>query len=170
MTKSLSCLLMAACLLAGCDTATRTADPVLAVNTRPAPPQVADGTCWDKTVAPAIVETVTEQILQRPAELAADGSVVTPAVYTTVTRQAIVQERREAWFETPCADILTPAFIETLQRALAARGHYRGPVTGEMDARTRTAIRRYQEPLGLKSSTLSLAAARKMGLISVTRP
>ena len=134
-----------------------------------APPGAKPGTCWGKSITPAVVETVTEQVLLQPAEIRADGSITQPAIYKTETRQAIVQERVETWFETPCADILTAEFIATLQRALAARDIYRGPVSGVMDTRTRAAIRRYQAPQGLDSGILSLAAARKLGLVSVER-
>lgn len=121
-------------------------------------------------MAPAVVETVTEQILVAPAELNADGTVRRPAIYRTETRQAIIRERTEIRFETPCADVLTPEFVATLQRALAARGLYRGTVNGRMDAQTREAIRKYQAPQGLASGKLSLAAARSLGLIAVQRP
>ncbi|WP_330696677.1 peptidoglycan-binding domain-containing protein [Fontisubflavum oceani] len=74
--------------------------------------------------------------------------------------------RRELWFETPCqAEIRDPDFIASLQRALAARDLYRGPANGVMDARTRRAIRAFQEPQGLNSPILSMAAARQLGLV-----
>jgi peptidoglycan hydrolase-like protein with peptidoglycan-binding domain len=78
-----------------------------------------------------------------------------------------VKERSVTWFETPCAAGQTPDFVASVQRALAARGLYRGPAHGEMDARTRAAIRRFQTPEGLDSGILSLAAARKLGLVPV---
>ena len=132
-----------------------------------APPGAAPGTCWGKTVSPAIIETVTEQVLVQPAEVLGDGTVVSPAIYRTETRQDIVQERREVWFETPCPDRLTPEVVASLQRALSVRGHYRGNPTGEMDARTRAAVRRYQKPQGLDSGILSLEAARQLGIIEI---
>jgi peptidoglycan hydrolase-like protein with peptidoglycan-binding domain len=52
-----------------------------------------------------------------------------------------------------------------LQRALRARALYRGEISGVMDARTRAAVRRLQEPQGLDSGILSLAAARQLGLL-----
>jgi peptidoglycan hydrolase-like protein with peptidoglycan-binding domain len=60
-------------------------------------------------------------------------------------------------------------FAATLQRALAARGYYDGPVTGVIDAETTRAIRAYQAPLGIDSATLSLAAARRLGLAPIAR-
>ncbi len=95
--------------------------------------------------------------------------MISEPVYKLETRQAIVKERRELWFETPCEDQLTPDFLASLQRALKARGHYHGGITGQMDSRTRRAIRHYQAPQGLDSGILSLAAARKLGLVAVAR-
>ncbi len=134
------------------------------------PPNAAPGTCWGRDITPATIETVTERVLVQPAELATDGSVLKPAIYKTETHQKITKERDEIWFETPCPEALTPSFVSTLQRALKARGHYRGSITAEMDNPTRRAIRSYQQTEGLNSTILSIAAARKLGLIAVAAP
>lgn len=134
-----------------------------------APPGAAPGSCWGKRIQPGVYETVTEQIMLQPAEVLADGTVRSPAIYKTETRQAVVRQRRETWFEALCPQQLTPEFVATLQRALAARDLYRGTITGEMDRRTRAAVRRYQSPEGLDSGILTLAAARRLGLIAISR-
>ena len=159
--------LMAA--LAACQS-TLSKEPEIVQTVQEAPPGAAPGTCWGKDVTPAVIETVTEQVVLQPAEVRDDGTVLEPAVYKTETRQAIVQERRVTWFETPCASAQTPDFVASVQRALKVRGLYRGPVTGTMDARTRAAVRAYQKPEGLDSGILSLAAARRLGLVAVERP
>lgn len=159
--------------LSGCDAGLPDVDalrePEVSRFTAEAPPGAAPGTCWGKQVTPAIIETVTHQVMLQPAEIQSDGSVLQPAVYKTETRQEIVRERKETWFETLCAQELTPDFVASVQRALAARGFYRGAPSGEMDARTRAAVRRYQEPQGLDSGILSRAAARDLGLVAVDR-
>ena len=134
-----------------------------------APPGAEPGTCWGKNVTPAIIETVTNQVMLQPAQVMSDGSVTQPAIYKTETRQEIVRERRETWFLTPCEADMTPEFIASVQRALAARGLYRGDVSGEMNGATRAAVRRYQKPQGLDSGILSMAAARKLGLVAVEK-
>ncbi|WP_127115963.1 peptidoglycan-binding domain-containing protein [Shimia sediminis] len=163
--------------LVACDPAD-VAAPDLAALTEPdvvrstaasAPPGAKPGTCWGREVSPAVIETVTEQIIVQPAEVMADGTVISPAVYRSETLQRIVEERRETWFETPCDAIWTEEFTASLQRALKARGHYSGVITGALDKRTRAAIRRYQAPQGLDSSILSMEAARMLGLIAVER-
>jgi len=128
------------------------------------PEDARPNACYARDVTPAVIETVTEQIIVQPPELAADGTVRAPAVFRTETNQRIVQARNDLWFEVPCEAETSPEFIATVQRALAARGVYRGPVTGAMDLRTRRAIRQYQRPQGLNSGVLSLAAARLLGL------
>lgn len=138
--------------------------------TAEAPPGAAPGTCWGKTETPARIETVTEQVQLAPAETDPAGRVTRPATYATETRQVIVQERVITWFETPCPATLTPDFIASVQRALAARDLYRGPVTARMDARTRAAIRSYQADRGLDSGVLSLDSARGLGLVAIALP
>jgi len=155
-------LMLAACM-----------DPVTSDAQRPTDlPRLAvdqDGRCFARETSPAVIETVTEQIIVQPADLSSDGTLRSPAVYRTVTRQSILKERREVEFETPCPAALTPAFVSSLQRALTARGLYRGPVTGTLDARTGRAVRAYQRDVGPDSATLSMQAARRLGLITLTR-
>jgi hypothetical protein len=128
------------------------------------PPNADPDACYGRQATPAVIETVTEQVMLQPPQIAADGTVLEPAVFVTETQQRIVEERRETWFETPCAAETDPEFIAALQRALAARDLYRGPISGVMDRRTQRAVRAYQAPQGLDSPILSLAAARQLGL------
>ena len=143
-----------------------------------APEDTDDGRCWGKDMTPALVETVTEQVLIRPAgpvvAPSPDGAptyktVQSPAVFDTQTHQKIITPRAEFWFEVPCPAQIDRAFIATLQRALKSRGLFRGVVTGVMDQRTQKAVRWYQKQHGLDSTTLSLAAARQLGIIAYSR-
>lgn len=131
------------------------------------PPDATPGTCWTREYLPAVVETETIQVQVPPNR--PDRSTV-PTVYRTETRQRILRERQEIWFQTPCPDRMTTAFIASVQRALSARDLYHGPISGTFDARTRAAIRRYQAPQGLDSGTLSVTAARQLGLVPVDLP
>ncbi|WP_068311644.1 peptidoglycan-binding domain-containing protein [Aliiruegeria sabulilitoris] len=134
------------------------------------PPDAAPGTCWGRDETPARLQTITEEIIVTPAVLDADGNVTTPAVTQTESRQEIVEERRELWFETPCPNSFTPDVVASLQRALQARGYYAGDINGALDSATRSAIRNYQKPQGLNSSVLSLTAARQLGLVAIAVP
>lgn len=133
------------------------------------PPDAREGACYGKDVTPAVVEVVTEQVLVQPAQITSDGAIAHPAIFRTSTHQAIIEARREFFFEVPCPDVLTPDFIASLQRALKARHLYRGYLTGVMDERTRRAIRKFQLPNGLNSDILTLETARRLGLVAYGR-
>ena len=121
------------------------------------PPGVNPDSCWVRDIAPAQLETVTRQV------------EISPGRFRTETVQVIEQERQELIFETPCPNAMTQDFIATLQRALDARGLYRGPISGVMDVRTLRAVRRYQSSQGLPSGLLSMQAARGLGLLKTPR-
>lgn len=129
------------------------------------PPDADPTACYGQQSTPAIIETVTEQVMIQPPQLSSDGRVLEPAIFVSESQQRIVRERRELWFQIPCEiQARDPDFIAALQRALAARGLYPGPVNGQMTRRTERAVRDYQAPQGLDSPVLSLAAARQLGL------
>jgi hypothetical protein len=136
------------------------------------PPVVADGEgrCLSRVTTPAIIETVTEQVIVQPAVLDSDGSLRSPAAYRTVTRQRILRERREVEFATPCPEVMTTQFNASVQRALKARGYYAGPINGVLDSRTGRAIQRFQRDRGdVDTPVLSLRSARDLGLVAVPR-
>ena len=74
-----------------------------------APPGSAPGTCWGKTVTPAVVQTVTRKVLLQPAQISSDGRVQAPPIYKTEAQQEVVQPRRETWYEVICDADLTPS-------------------------------------------------------------
>lgn len=120
------------------------------------PGMAADGRCWEQDETPAVIETITASAPAIQGDTAESRAQ---------TRHRIVVPRRTLWFRVPCPDVLTPDIIAALQRALAARGHYAGPVTGRMDGATGRALRAYQQPRGLDSARLSLGAAQQLGLV-----
>lgn len=162
-------LVLAGLALAGCTPANgppATPPGIQAAASADAPHDARPGACYGKIVSPAVYETVTEHIVIAPAETGAGGTIITPAKYRTETRQRVVGGGRPTFFETPCPDVITQDFVASLQRALKARRLLTGPITGIIDQRTEAAILAFQEPLGLKSSTLSLESARLLGLIA----
>lgn len=166
--------LMAMLVLAACQTVPMPENPSITdlsaqiVRPRePGPPQGPEGACWEADITPAIIETVTEQVQVTAEERDETGTVITPATFRTETRQSIAREREVVYFRTPCPEELTIEFVGSLQRALKARGIYTGPLTGQIDAPTAEAIRRFQAERGLDSPRLSLGAARELGLSSV---
>ncbi len=158
----LACLALTACLQGG--------EGGSGAAGRDAPEGAAPGTCWDKTVTPAVVETVTEDVLVEPARMSPSGTVQSPPVYRSETRQRIVAPRQVDWTEVVCPTDLRAEFVASVQRALAVRGYYAAPVTGQMSAATREAIRQYQSQTGLGGPTpgvLTIRAAQSLGLWAV---
>ncbi|RVT87065.1 peptidoglycan-binding protein [Rhodobacteraceae bacterium CCMM004] len=147
----------------------RFAEPALAPTGAPSPDDADPSVCHARDDTPAVIETVTEQRLVAEAVVDADGAVVTPARYRTETQQRIVEGRAPIWFETPCRWVFTEDFIASLQRALIARDLMAGPATGEMDDRTRRALRAFQRDQGLNTDKLSTAGAKRLGLLIYER-
>lgn len=134
-----------------------------------APEGAPPGTCWGKIPTPAVVETITEQVLVTPAKVNPDGSIATLPVYRAERREHIVTPRTDRWFEIPCPPAFTVEFVSTLQRALIARGLYAGAVNGNMDDATRRAVLAVQSAEGLPSDVLSIETARELGIVAVLR-
>ena len=128
-----------------------------------------DGRCFATDTTPAVIETVTVQEIATPEARNADGVVVRPAVFRTVVRQNIVRDRQVVRFETVCPPVYTPQFVASLQRALTVRGLYQGPISGNLDDQTSSAIRRLQAQGGLEVGLLTIEAARGLGLVAFGR-
>jgi len=134
------------------------------------PSELRTDACRIRYTAPAIVETVTNQVLVKPETIGIDPqtgqSIVTsPATYRTETEQRIVRARHENWAEIICTKDQSVTFIQSLQRALAARGYYRGVVTGVMDEQTKRALRKVQKSRGINTSEITLDLAESYGLV-----
>ena len=158
-------------LLTGCQagvpfTPVSRGDQVLRVEINQTEPVASDTTCWARETIPAVMGKEVGDVLVAPEELDPDGTVVQPAIYRRAELDVVVEPERPFWFRTPCPPTLTAAFIASVQRALAARDGYSGPITGKLDAATQEAIRAYQAPQGLDSAVLSMKAAQQLGLIN----
>ena len=154
---------------AAADSATRLdlGDEAIITDFTLGPPDARPGACYGKDVTPGVIEHVTERVLVSEAEFGADGNVIAPARYEERTTQQLVTGREEIFFETPCPPRWTPDFIASVQRALKARGIYRGSVSGTLDQDTRQAIRAFQMQSGLNSGILSTENARALGLVEI---
>ncbi len=144
--KHLLLLTLSTSLMAAC-TVPSTQD------TEPKITQAQDGRCYSSIVTqPAIIETTTQQI-----PLDTGG-------YETRQVQNIIRPREEIKFQAICPTTLTPDFIASLQRALAARSLAPGPITGTLTPSTRDAVQRFQSQLGLGTAVLTHTAAVQLGL------
>jgi hypothetical protein len=161
--------LLGALMLSACLQSESISEQGVIVGNGLAPAGAPPGTCWGKIPTPAVVETVTEQILVNPAKTNPDGSIASLPVYRSESRQQIVTPRTDRWFEIPCPPDFTVEFVSTLQRALQVRGQYTGPVTGNLDAATRAAVLAVQSAAGLPSDVLSIETARELGIVAAMR-
>lgn len=127
------------------------------------------GKCFANDVTPAVIETVTVQEIAEPEQRAADGTLIRPATLRTVTRQNIIRDRQVIEVETICPPAYTPEFVASLQRALAVRGFYQGPVSGILDTATSSAVRRFQGQNGPEIGLLTIRTARALGLVALDR-
>lgn len=97
------------------------------------------------------VEVVPEQRREVPV----------PPVMVQERRRVMVDPGRLEWQAVFCDDNAKPERVRALQRALQARGHYRGPVDGRFGPATLAAVQAFQAEAGLprKGVTLELLAA-----------
>ena len=130
--------------------------------------ETVGGACYGRDIAPAVIETVTVQEQATAPVLGPDGAVAVPATYRSRVRQEIAREREAVAFETLCPPDYTPEFVASLQRALAARGFYAGEADGVMDEGLGRAVQDFQRGWGPDSPLLSLAAARRLGLVALS--
>ena len=164
---ALVALLTCASFAQGGDIVSKLSDP-----THPLlPKDAALDDCFGHEFTPAVIETITEKTPLTPARLAVDletgeTTVIREATYKTVTVQRIVTPREEHWFAAVCPQKYTEKFVNSLQRALKARGFYSGALTGWMDEQTNLAVKLYQRKYELHSSIVALATAEEFGLIS----
>ncbi len=80
--------------------------------------------------------------------------------------QRIVTPEQEQWARPVCPHKYTEDFVQSLQRALKARGFYSGALTGWMDEQTNIAVKLYQRKLDVDSPIVALSTAEEFGLIS----
>ena len=126
--------------------------------------------CFTPYTAPAVIETVTEQVLVQKeirgiAPQTGKSVVTSPAIYSTKTIQKIISDRREAQIEIVCAKDQNIDFIQSLQRALSVRGFYHSEINGLMDDHTMRAVRKVQKSYGVNISDVTIELAENYGLI-----
>ncbi len=160
-------VLLTGCQQTGLPDVTRFIKPAVVDASEMTPPSSTPGVCWGHEPGPEVTTIVTQTIMVENAIYDAEGREITPAIYRKVRAPQIVNDGSGRWFERVCDEQASPMFIQTLQRALAVRGYFRGDVTGLMDAATLRAVRKYQREQGLNSDILSLSAAQQLGLIAI---
>jgi hypothetical protein len=91
---------------------------------------------------PAVTQDVTVQELVSPA---AERRVAIPGTTGTIQRQELATAERYEWVQVVCDNTAAGrSSVVDVQRALAQRGLYRGPIDGIVGPMTRDAVRRFQ--------------------------
>lgn len=91
---------------------------------------------------PPVTQDVTVQELVSPA---AERRVSIPGQTGTIQRQELATAERYEWVQVVCDNTAQGrASVTDVQRALAQRGLYRGPIDGIVGPMTRDAVRRFQ--------------------------
>ena len=128
----------------------------------------ANGRCFTRTIEPTATRIIEEQIIVAPEVRAADGTITSPAIFRNVSGPRTVTVGEGDRFETLCPPQYTPELVATLQRALKARQAYAGPITGNFDTATRTAVRAFQTERGTDSTLVSVEVARRLGVVALS--
>jgi regulator of extracellular matrix RemA (YlzA/DUF370 family) len=121
--------------------------------------RVIDQPAQTRTVpVPAVYKTETKRVIDTPAQT---REVPVPAVYREEVSERIVTPAKTEWARVICKENATPDFVKSLQRALQARGLYKGPIDGLIGPGTRGAIKAYQDD---GSDVLTFSSAKALGL------
>jgi hypothetical protein len=112
---------------------------------------------------PAQTSAVTVQELATPA---AERRVAVPGQTSTIQRQELATAERYEWVQVVCDNTSAGrASVVDIQRALAQRGLYRGPIDGIVGPLTRDAVRRFQASQRLPGDgQITTETARALGL------
>lgn len=90
---------------------------------------------------------------------------MSPAQTQSVDTRVLVQPERFEWVQVLCETNADATMISRVQRALAARGHYRGPIDGIFGPQTQTALTAFQAVEGIPHrGFLSVETLAHLGL------
>jgi hypothetical protein len=112
---------------------------------------------------PGTYQNVTVETLVSPADA---RRVPMPEQRGTINRQVVETGERYEWVPVVCENTQSGVdSVTAAQRALAAKGLYRGPIDGIVGSQTTHAIREYQRQQGLPGNgNLTLETKRRLGL------
>lgn len=124
----------------------------------------------EKVIEPAVTEwvdlpprTVTRKV-KKLVTPASERRVPTPAKQIEVVHRDIQTTGHVEWRPILCEDNLTPALVREVQRALAGKGFYAGPIDGRLGGGTDRAIRQFQTIEELPSGPLSAQTLQALGV------
>lgn len=112
---------------------------------------------------PPEYKTITVTKLIKPAD---SRTIEIPAEYETVTTRKLVREPMLEWRQVLCDENLTYSNIVSLQRALADKGLYGGPIDGVVGAGTMNAVNSFAKSRGLPTGNnyITIEAAKALNV------
>lgn len=112
---------------------------------------------------PAVYENIKRQVLIQPARI---QEVNYPAEYSTVQERVLIKSGGERkWVQILCPQNLSATRVKQLQLALQSKGYYKNnPVDGILGAKTKAALKAYQEFMGFPLGNLNQETLSSLGI------
>ncbi len=102
---------------------------------------------------------------QKLASSATTTTSEIPAQYNTVTKTNLVKAGGfTEWREVICNADITPSFYRSVQQALNDRGYDAGPVDGQVGARTKAALVKFQRDNNLPIGSMDIETLKALGI------
>jgi len=118
----------------------------------------------EEIAVPAVAENIVVHELTAPAT---SSRVAVGETRGRIYREVIATPERYEWIPVVCDTKVTPATVHAIQRALAQRGLYRGPIDGIIGPMTQDALKRFQAANGIAhNGYLSVETLQKLGVSS----
>ncbi len=135
---------------------------------------------------PAVYKTITKKVLVKPAttkeveippvyktvyvkelvEPAKVKRITIPPKYSYVTKKIRVRDEKFLWVKVLCKDNMTRDTIIKLQKALKAKGYYRGPIDGIYGPLTQEAVVNFQKDhdIPITPGAVTVRALKLLGI------
>jgi len=122
---------------------------------------VAEAARVETSKIPAEYKVVKVRKLVAPAS---EKRTQIPAEYVTVTERTKTADADLTWKSVLCETNTTKDIVRRLQEALAAAGHYNGPIDGIIGGATRTGLGSYQDAKGLARGQMTMETLKALGI------
>ena len=138
------------------------ADDVPAQYTTRSFKKLASDASVSSTPIPEVYET---RSFQKLASSASTSTTEIPAQYNTVSKRNLVKAGGfTEWREVICSADITPSFYRQVQQALNDRGYDAGPVDGQIGARTKAAMVKFQRDNNLPIGSMDIETLKALGV------
>ncbi len=115
----------------------------------------------EDVVVPAVYEKRKVRAEVSPART---ETYTVPAVYRDVEKTRLVGKADVVWREVICNRNARPQTVMAIQKALTAKGYYRGKIDGDLGPGTVAAMQRFQAAQGLPQGQISIEAVQMLGV------